>query len=271
MSRGSSDLSGKRIVITGAGGGIGMVATEALHQRGAKVAGIDNRSIEGLLQADVRDAGDMKKAIETAAARMGGIDILINNAGIGHAHDAGDFPNETARAVMDVNFFGAWNATAAALPYLLESRGQVINVSSGLAKVDLPYAVAYSASKRALAAYSAALAIEYDKRVCVTTIYPGYIKTSIHDSAKESGVGLEGLIRPDTLEGAAAAIVRACTDRPRSLSTSARSSIELWAAGRFPRSTEKVMALRMKRWARTIPTPAFLRYPDERFAPEKSG
>lgn len=268
MSERSSSLAGKRVVITGAGGGIGSVATVALEARGARVTGIDSRPMSGLLQADVRDAEEMTLAMKKAAESMGGIDILINNAGIGHAHDAGDFPNDTARAVMDVNFFGAWNATAAALPFLLESRGHVVNVSSGLAKVDLPYACAYSASKRALAAYSAALAIEYDDRLTVTTVYPGYIKTSIHESAKESGVGLEGLVRPDTLDGAARAIVKACTDQPRSLTTSPRSAIELWAAGRFPRSTERVMAIRMKRWAKNVPTPRFLRYPDERFAPK---
>ena len=268
MSPKEMRLQGRRIVITGAGGGIGVAATTALQKEGAVVAGIDSRSIDGLIEADIRDAAQVTAAIKEVARTLRGIDILINNAGVGHAHDAGDFPNETARAVMEVNFFGAWNTTAAALPFLLESKGHVINVSSGLAKVDLPYAVAYSASKRALAAYSAALAIEYDGRLSVTTIYPGYIKTSIHDSAKASGVGLEGLIRPDTLEGAAAAIVRACARRPRSLTTSPRSTVELWAAGRFPRSTERVMSLRMKRWTRSVPTPPFLRYPDERFAPK---
>ena len=268
MSSTETRLQGRRIVITGAGGGIGVAATTALQKEGAVVAGIDSRAFDGLIQADIRDAAQVTAAVEEAATSLGGIDVLINNAGIGHAHDAGDFPNDTARAVMDVNFFGAWNATAAALPYLLESKGHVINVSSGLAKVDLPYAVAYSASKRALAAYSAALAIEYDGRLSVTTVYPGYIKTSIHDSAKASGVGLEGLIRPDTLEGAAAAIVRACERRPRSITTSPRSKVELWAAGRFPRSTERVMSIRMKKWARSVPTPPFLRYPDERFAPK---
>lgn len=267
MSKEEARLRGRRIVITGAGGGIGVAATTALEEEGAAVAGIDNRAIDGLIKADICDATEVIHAIEQAAGALGGIDVLINNAGIGHAHDAGDFPNETARRVMDVNFFGAWNATAAALPYLLENKGHVINVSSGLAKVDLPYAVAYSASKRALAAYSAALAIEYEDRLSITTVYPGYIKTSIHDSARASGVGLEGLIRPDTLEGAAAAIVRACIRRPRSITTSPRSRVELWAAGRFPRSTERVMSSRMKKWARQVPTPPFLRYPDDRFAP----
>lgn len=258
-------LSGKWVVITGAGGGIGEAATSALTAKGAIVTGVDSRDIPGVLHADVRDQEGLTVAMKEAAEQMGGIDILINNAGIGRAHDAGDFPDDAARMVMDVNFFGAWNATAAALPYLLERRGQVVNVSSGLVKIDLPYAAAYSASKRALAAYSAALEIEYKDRLAVTTLYPGYIKTSIHDIPTASGVGLDGLIRPDSLEEAAAAIVKVCMSRARSATTSRRTATELWLAGRFPRSTERVMSSRMRRWARGKPAPSFLRYPDDRF------
>ena len=268
MMRRKVPLHGQRIVITGSGGGIGVAATSALERCGARVTGIDNSGAPGMIDADVRDRDAMVTAMADAAARMGGIDTLINNAGIGRAHDAGDFPDEDARLVMDVNFYGSWIATAAALPHLIESRGHVINIASGLAKIDLPYATAYSASKRALAAYSAALAIEYSGRVAVTTLYPGYIRTPIHDVSAASGVGLDGLVRADTVEGAAAAIVKACERRPRSSTTSIRSAAELWAAGRFPRSTEWVLAARMKRWARERPVPAFLRYPDDRFLSE---
>jgi short-subunit dehydrogenase len=263
-------LLGQRIVITGGGGGIGRAAMSALEEKGAVVTGIDNSGAPEMIDADVRDRDAMVAAMADAAAHMGGIDTLINNAGIGRAHDSGDFPDDDARLVMDVNFYGAWTATAAGLPHLIESHGHVINVASGLAKIDLPYATAYSASKRALAAYSAALAIEYSGRLAVTTLYPGYIRTAIHDIPSSSGVGLDGLVRADTIEGAAAAIVKACERRPRSITTSIRSTAELWAAGRFPRSTERVLAARMRRWAKDRPVPPFLRYPDDRFQPEGS-
>ena len=255
-------MSDLRVVLTGAAGGIGTAASKALRERGASVEGIDLIGEGGLVQGDVTDRDSITAAVRTCAERLGGIDVLVNNAGIGRAADAGDFPDAAAHAVMEVNFFGAWNATAAALPYLLGGRGHVVNVSSGLAVVDVPFAVAYSASKRALAAYSAALRVEYGGRVSVTTVYPGYVRTSIHDAAAASGASLEGLVRADTVEGAAAAIVRACTRRPRSITTSRMSAVELWAARRFPQLTAATIARRVTRWKRQRPAPGFVRYPD---------
>ena len=255
-------LRGARVVITGSLGGIGRAITRLLEEEGARVVGIDLAAEPGTFAADVRDPDQVKAAMSHAARELGGIDILINNAGIGCAQDSGALPDDDARATMDVNFFGAWNCCSAALPHLLTSAGQVINVASGLALVDVPFAVAYSASKRALAAYSAALRLEYRDRLTVTTIYPGYIRTSIHERAARSGVSLEGIVRPDGLETAAAAIVRACKRRPASASTSSLTTLELWSASRFPRITGTVMSRRFRRWARERPAPAFLRYPD---------
>lgn len=258
-----TDLSGRRVVVTGAAGGIGTAALDALRSRGAVVTGIDLAGDGDLVNGDVTDPESIRSAVRTGAERLGGIDVLVNNAGIGRAQDAGDFPDAAARAVMEVNFFGAWNTTAAAMPYLLESGGHVVNVASGLAIVDIPFATAYSASKRALAAYSAALALEYRGRVTVTTVYPGYIRTSIHDAAAASGASLEGLVRADKVEGAAAAIVRACTKKPRSIATSRLSTIELWAARRFPQTTAATIGRRVTRWKKQRPAPDFVRYPDE--------
>jgi short-subunit dehydrogenase len=249
------------VVITGALGGIGSAATDALRRSGVVVAGIDARPGPDVLVADVRDRERLVAAMTEAAEAMGGIDVLVNNAGIGHAHDAGGFPDDQARATMDVNFFGAWNATAAALPFLLETRGHVVNVASGLALVDVPFAAAYAASKRALVAYSNALRVEYSGRLTVSTVLPGYIRTPIHDAPAASGASLEGLVRADTIEGAAAAIVRACLRRPRSIATSRVSAAELWAARRFPRTVAAVLARRFETWRARNGAPDFLRYP----------
>ena len=260
--RTARSLRGLRVVVTGALGGIGRATVSKLEEEGADVIGIDLTTATNVIAADVRDRDAVERAIERAASELSGIDVLINNAGIGGPHDAGAYPDDEARATIDVNLFGAWNCVAAALPHLLGSRGQVINVSSGLAIVDVPFAAAYSASKRALAAYSAALRLEYRGRVSVTTVYPGYIKTSIHGRAARAGVSLDGLVRPDTVESAAGAIVRSCERRPLSVWTSPRSSMELWAARRFPRATARVMQGRFLRWSRERAAPGFLRYPD---------
>ena len=255
-------MTAARVVVTGAAGGIGSASVAALEAAGARVAGIDLLGEHDVVKGDVTDRESITAAIEECARRLGGIDVLVNNAGIGRAQDAGYFPDAASRAVMEVNFFGAWNATAAAMPHLLERRGHVVNVASGLAIVDIPFAAAYAASKRALAAYSAALRIEYRGRVSVTTVYPGYIRTSIHDVAAASGTSLEGLVRADTVEGAAAAIVRACRKKPKTISTSRLSTLELWAARRFPQLTALTIDRRVARWKKDRPAPGFVRYPD---------
>ena len=257
-----SDLTGQRVVVTGATGGIGSAAIRALRARGARCAGIDLIGDDEIVAGDVTDPGAIRAAVETCAQRLGGIDMLVNNAGIGRAQDAGDFPDAASHAVMEVNFFGTWNTTAAAMPYLLESRGHVVNVASGLAVVDVPFAAAYSASKRALVAYSETLRVEYRGRLTVTTLYPGYIRTSIHDAAAAAGASLEGLVRADSVEGAAAAIVRACSRKPRAVATSRLSALELWAARRFPQATALTIARRVARWKKRNPMPGFVRYPD---------
>ncbi|QOR67165.1 SDR family NAD(P)-dependent oxidoreductase [Cytobacillus suaedae] len=112
----SGRLVGKRILITGAGGGIGSDAMRYLKEEGATVLGIDLNAGEDILKADIRDVEEVKKAVDEVIKRLGGIDILINNAGIGRGQDSGDFPDEQARLIMEVNFFGTWNMTAAAMP-----------------------------------------------------------------------------------------------------------------------------------------------------------
>lgn len=239
-------LTGMRVVITGAGGGIGYAACDQLRARGASVCGIDLRADTDVLGADVRDPGAVQKAIDEAARRLGGIDVLVNNAGIGTVQDAATSPDAAARATIEVNFMGAWTTTAAAIPHLLRSGGHVVNVSSGLALLPMPHSAAYSASKRALAAYSDVLRIEYRGKLTVTTVYPGYIRTSIHDGPAAKGTSLEGVVPADSLEQGAASIVRACVRREREISTSRRTSIGLKLARHFPRLAETAVSFRLR-------------------------
>ena len=240
------DLDTMRVVITGAQGGIGAATTAALRARGAAVCGIDLRGDGEVIAADVRDPEAMRAAIDEAAQRLGGIDVLVNNAGIGTAQDAGAAPDAQARATLEINLLGAWTTTAAAMPHLLRSRGHIVNVASGLAIVAMPYAAAYSASKRGLAAYSDSVRLEYRGRVTVTTVYPGYVRTPIHEGPAAQGIALEGLVNADTVEQAAAALVRACSHRPRELTTSRTTALSLAIARHLPRVVEAVVARRME-------------------------
>ena len=240
-------LDGVRVVITGARGGIGAATTAALRARGAAVCGMDLRGDGEVIAADVRDAEAMQAAVDEAAGRLGGIDVLVNNAGIGTAQDAGAAPDAHARATLEINLLGAWTTTAAAMPHLLRSgKGHIVNVASGLAIVAMPYAAAYSASKRGLAAYSDSVRLEYRGRVTVTTVYPGYVRTPIHEGPAAQGVALEGLVNADSVEQAAAALVRACSHRPRELSTSRTTALSLTVARHLPRLVEAVVARRME-------------------------
>ena len=145
-----------------------------------------------MLACDVRDAAAVEAAVAEAIARLGGLDVLINCAGIGIPQSAGAPPGEDALAVIDVNLLGPWRVTAAALPALRAARGRVVNVASGLAHLTVPFAPAYCMSKRGLVGYSDALRIEHGDAITVTTVYPGYIRTGIHDAAARARPGTGG-------------------------------------------------------------------------------
>jgi NAD(P)-dependent dehydrogenase (short-subunit alcohol dehydrogenase family) len=134
-----------------------------------------------------------------------------------------------------------------------KSRGRVVNVASGLAHMAIPYAPAYCMSKRGLVAYSDALRLEHGDRISVTTVYPGYIRTPIHEASRDSGVGLEGAVPAEPVEGAARALARAALDPrpPRDLATSRRGTINYAVLRLVPRRLmDRLIGLQMRRLAR---------------------
>ncbi len=177
-----------RVLITGAGGGIGSATAAGLREAGCSVVGV------GVDECDVRSQASVDRAVAAAVAQLGGLDVLINCAGLGTPQSAGARPDADALAVLDVNLVGPWRMTAAALPALLESGGRVVNVASGLAHVTVPFSTAYTISKRGLVAYSDVLRLEYGDRITVTSVYPGYIRTAIHERSTAAGVPLEGAV-----------------------------------------------------------------------------
>jgi NAD(P)-dependent dehydrogenase (short-subunit alcohol dehydrogenase family) len=226
-----------RVLITGARGGIGTATTKALRTHGATVLGLD---LEGdgdaVLACDVRDQAAVDAAVAEAVRQLGGLDVLINNAGLGTPQSAGEAPDANALAVIDVNLLGPWRVTAAALPALRESRGRVVNVVSGLAHLTVPFATAYVMSKRGLVGYSDALRLEHGDAITVTSVYPGYIRTPIHDAARALGVGLEGAVPAEPVRAAAATLVRAALGPPaRDLATTRRTGVALLVARHVPR------------------------------------
>lgn len=216
-----------RVLITGAASGIGAGAAEELRRRGADVVGLDLAGgDDGIIACDVTDQDSVDGAVAAAIERLGGLDALINCAGIGLPQSAGERPGTDATRVLEVNLLGPWRVTAAALEALRESRGRVINIASGLAHLTIPFAPAYCMSKRGLVGYSDALRLEYGTEIDVTTVYPGYIRTPIHDAAAELGVSLEGAVPAERLADAVATVVRATLGPPaRDLATTRQGTV----------------------------------------------
>ncbi|HWF72924.1 MAG TPA: SDR family NAD(P)-dependent oxidoreductase [Solirubrobacteraceae bacterium] len=202
-----------RVIITGAASGIGAATAAALRDRDAEVIGLDlNAEGKDILRCDVRDQASVDHAVAEAIARLRGLDVLINCAGIGDPQSAGEPPGEDALRVIDVNLLGPWRVTGAAFPALRASHGRVINVASGLAHMTVPLAPAYCMSKRGLVAYSDSLRIEHGDEITVTTVYPGYIRTPIHDAAAAKGLSLEGSVPAESVEDAARTLTSAALD-----------------------------------------------------------
>src|SRR3954463_6174579 len=226
-----------RVLITGAASGIGEATAAELRRRGWKVAGLDRNAGGVIVQCDVRDQDSVAAAVARAIEQLGGLDVLINCAGVGDPQSAAERPGEDALRVIDINLLGTWRVTAAAVEALRESRGRVINISSGLAHLTIPLATAYTISKRGGGAYSDSLRLEMAGEVSVTTIYPGYIRTPIHDASAQKGIQLEGVVPVEPLEAAVATLVKAAlSPKPfRDLATSRQGTTGYAIFRRLPR------------------------------------
>ena len=226
-----------RVLITGMAGGIGGAAAERLRARGAQVLGLDLVASEDVLACDVRDQASVDRIVPQALERLGGLDVLINAAGIGSPQSATEPPREDSMRIIDVNLYGTWRVTAAALPAVRAARGRVINLASGLVHIAFPFATAYAASKRGVVAYSDQLRAEVGDEITVTTVYPGYIRTPIHDASERAGLSLAGVAREERLADAAETLERAVFGPPRrDLATTRRGAFEYLLLRHLPRS-----------------------------------
>ncbi len=246
-----SALAGRRVLITGASGAFGRAVSDELHARGAQVAGLDLEADDerGVIASDVTDDRSAREGVEAVIARLGGLDVLVNNAGVGGPASSGDPPDETVRKMFEVNTFGAWRVTAAALPALLDARGRVVFVASRMSFIGLPLGAAYGVSKRAVTAYADALRAEYRTHLKVTCVHPAMVKTPIHEPTKAAGLSLEGVSSEEPLEAVVATIVRACeAERPgRDVPVTRAGALQLFAARHFPKLVDRVVARQVRR------------------------
>jgi glucose 1-dehydrogenase len=186
------DLSGKKALVTGAGMGIGQGIAIELARGGADVAvhyahtepEETVREIQAsgrksaIVQGDLSKAGECERVVEEAASSLGGLDVLINNAGVTRALDFLETDEATYDEMFDLNMKGYFFCARRAVPFMLEAGGgSIVNITSIHGFAGFPRHAAYAATKGAINAFTRELSIELaDRGVRVNAIGPGLIE-----------------------------------------------------------------------------------------------
>jgi NAD(P)-dependent dehydrogenase (short-subunit alcohol dehydrogenase family) len=179
-----SEFDGLAAIVTGGGSGIGAATVRTLLARGARVAALD-LAPDGALEGSVRTACDVtdrvavQRAVQEAAEALGGIDVLVNNAGIGASGTVAANEDEEWLRVLDVNVVGIARVTSAALPHLRSSaHAAIVNTCSVVAAVGLPNRALYGATKGAVQALTLGMAADHVREgIRVNAVLPGTADT----------------------------------------------------------------------------------------------
>jgi short-subunit dehydrogenase len=220
-------LAGSRVLITGASQGIGRALALGAARRGARVLAVarsddllqelaaEARSAGGILEpvhADVTSPDDRQAMVEAALRHFGGIDVLVNNAGIGATGHFAECGPERLRAIMEVNFFALTETTRVFIPLLRQGeRPAIVNISSIAGKRAIPARSEYSASKFAVQGFSEALRAEMVRfGIDVLVVCPGLTHTNFSKNMLEQKARLQlDHMRGMTAEQVAEATLRA--------------------------------------------------------------
>jgi len=215
-------MNSKIAIVTGASSGIGEVTAEQLARAGYKVYGTSRRGAQGprgkrafeMLALDVTSDESVAAAVCEVLRLEGRIDLLVNNAGFGVAPAAAEESSiRQAQAIFDTNFFGTVRMIRAVVPHMRQrGSGRIINISSVLGFIPMPYMALYSATKHAVEGYSEALDQELRTQgIRVSLIEPAYIKSAFDanqvqpdealDEYHELRAGLDLRVK-EALEGA---------------------------------------------------------------------
>lgn len=213
-------LDGKVVLVTGAGRGAGRAIAARLAREGASVAllarGVDRlQEVAGeitasggqalVTPADVADTVAVEQGVAATEARFGGLDALVNNAGVALAAPSADYPLENWRRVLDTNLTGAFVCSRAVYPALKRrGGGNIVAIASGAGRQGYPRMAAYCASKFGLIGLMQALAAEWGpEQIKISTILPGSILTDFGGrSAADRAQGGAKYISPADLADA---------------------------------------------------------------------
>ena len=183
-------LSGKRALVTGGASGIGAATAKRFLEEGCQVAVLDRDpesqqrletelpSLAGVYEADVADLTQVRAAFEEAILDMGGVDILINNAGISIRHPFTEITPEDWERVLAVNLTGVFYVAQAAARHMLErGSGVILNTASTNGFMGYPLYADYNASKAGVIELTRSMALELAPTVRVNAVAPGYVLT----------------------------------------------------------------------------------------------
>lgn len=177
----------RRVLVTGAAGGVGRELCSLFRAEGARVIGVDVVPGEDIVEGNLADPASITALVEHTLAELGGLDVLCNVAGIQAHSRLETLTPEMLRKHLDVNVVGPVLLTQGFLPALTESQGNVVTVASISAMMGQPYNTAYCASKGAVLLAMRALAIELaDRRIRVNCVSPGGIDTPMINDAAHS-------------------------------------------------------------------------------------
>jgi 3-hydroxybutyrate dehydrogenase len=248
-------LKGKHALVTGSTSGIGLGIAEGLAQEGVHLVlnGFgEAHEIEALRQrlasdygvkviydgADMSQGADIARMMIEVANKTGGLDIVVNNAGIQHVSHVEDFPEAKWEAIIAINLSSAFHTTKAAMPYMKKQRwGRIVNIASAHGLVASPFKSAYVAAKHGIMGFTKTVALECAQEgVTVNAICPGYVLTplverQIPDTAKARGLTEEQVKRDVllaaqptkkfvTVEQIAATTIFLCSDAAASITGS---------------------------------------------------
>lgn len=251
---------GKVVIVTGASSGIGLASARLLGSLGASVV-MAARSYDRLLElapsvappervlcvrCDVSSEEDCRRLIESCIDRFSKIDILVNNAGLSMRAMFNDLDLKVIHRLMDVNFWGTVNCTKYALPYLLESRGQLVGVISIAGYSALPARSGYSSSKYAVRGFLDTIRIEHMKDgLGVLVFAPGYTSSNVRNAALTADGSSQGDTPLDegklmSAETCALHLAKGLARRRSVVTLTALGKFTVLAHNLFPRLTDKL-------------------------------
>jgi short-subunit dehydrogenase len=251
-------IDNKVIVITGGSSGIGKALVEHALARGACVA-VCARNLEKLkglfnpseklicVRADVSNENDCRAFIDEIVSRWGGVDVLINNAGISMRALFEDVDLAVIKELMNVNFWGAVYCTKYALPSILKRRGVIAGVSSVAGYRGLPGRTGYSASKFALQGFLEALRTELlHTGVHVMWVSPGFTASNIRNVARSSDGKMQAETPLDesklmSADECAGRIIDGIEKRKRTIVMTLQGKLAVWLNKLFPAMADKMV------------------------------